>query len=565
MKYHTTHNILIIFLLILSVIACSLPAQPVAVAGYSPAITLTPFQPDVLTSQSIQATAVFTSPVQPEESNKLPIWIDPHLPATLRNSLTISPELREVEAANDAAVRLEMNSSATISRWVYALVAPFPTLTDAVASQDVINRWRGQSGNILDGQTLLMDEETLNALKTVWGSPADGVAQILPTNELVQYAWNHKPGWAIVPFENLEPRWKVIEIDGQSPIRKSFDPEIYPLSVPISFTGELASTVLGINYLSSPWLTTGNRSPARLTVVVMTGVTALVRATAFAMEQQGITYPARDIGGILREADLTHISNEVPFAENCPYPYPVQQDVHFCSSTRYIQLLEDVGTDIVEMTGDHFADWGTEAMLYTLQLYKDRDWHYYGGGENLEDGRKAITIEHNGNRLAFIGCNAKRGSFATASESQPGAVPCDILWMSSEIARLRSEGYLPIATFQHFEYYTYAAQPDQQSDLQALADAGAVIVSGSQAHQPQALEFRNNSLIHYGLGNLFFDQYDVSLPCRQGFIDRHVFYNGKYISTELLTIMFEDYARARLMTAAERRQLLTDDFAASGW
>jgi poly-gamma-glutamate capsule biosynthesis protein CapA/YwtB (metallophosphatase superfamily) len=35
-----------------------------------------------------------------------------------------------------------------------------------------------------------------------------------------------------------------------------------------------------------------------------------------------------------------------------------------------------------------------------------------------------------------------------------------------------------------------------------------VIVSGSQAHQPHGFEFYNGSLIHYGLGNLFFDQYN---------------------------------------------------------
>ena len=56
-----------------------------------------------------------------------------------------------------------------------------------------------------------------------------------------------------------------------------------------------------------------------------------------------------------------------------------------------------------------------------------------------------------------------------------------------------------------------------------------MIVSGSQAHQPQALEFVDERLIHYGLGNLFFDQYDVSEATRQGFIDRHVFYDGRYI------------------------------------
>jgi poly-gamma-glutamate synthesis protein (capsule biosynthesis protein) len=224
-----------------------------------------------------------------------------------------------------------------------------------------------------------------------------------------------------------------------------------------------------------------------------------------------------------------------------------------------------VGTDVVELTGDHFQDWGQEAMYHTLEMYRQRNWGYYGGGENLQDGRKALIMEHNGNRLAFIGCNGKGGSFAQAGANRPGAVICDFPWMEAEISRLRSEGYLPVATFQHFEYYTYAAQPNQKRDFRALAQAGAVVVSGSQAHQPQAMEFLDQALIHYGLGNLFFDQYDVSAATRQGFIDRHVFYNGRYIGTELLTIQFVDYARPRPMTPAEREDVLNKVFRASGW
>jgi len=98
-----------------------------------------------------------------------------------------------------------------------------------------------------------------------------------------------------------------------------------------------------------------------------------------------------------------------------------------------------------------------------------------------------------------------------------------------------------------------------------MAQAGAVIVSGSQAHQPPALDFQDGALIHYGLGNLFFDQYEVSQATRQGFIDRHIFYDGRYISTELLPILFIDYARPRPMTQEERQELLEAVFVASGW
>ena len=137
--------------------------------------------------------------------------------------------------------------------------------------------------------------------------------------------------------------------------------------------------------------------------------------------------------------------------------------------------------------------------------------------------------------------------------------------MQSEIQRLRASGYIPIATFQHFEYYTYAAQPNQRRDADLLTQAGAAIVSGSQAHHPQGFEISSDSFVHHGLGNLFFDQYNYSVGTEQAFIDRHVFYDGRHISTELLTILFVDYARARPMTADERAALLGAVFEASGW
>jgi poly-gamma-glutamate capsule biosynthesis protein CapA/YwtB (metallophosphatase superfamily) len=137
--------------------------------------------------------------------------------------------------------------------------------------------------------------------------------------------------------------------------------------------------------------------------------------------------------------------------------------------------------------------------------------------------------------------------------------------MAQEISRLTGEGWLVIATFQHHEYYTYSAQPDQLRDFRQMAEAGAVVVSGSQAHQPQGMEFLNGSFIHYGLGNLFFDQYGLCDACRQGLIDEHVFYDGRYISTELLPIQFVDYARSRPMTLEEANDLLQTLFRVSGW
>jgi poly-gamma-glutamate synthesis protein (capsule biosynthesis protein) len=352
-------------------------------------------------------------------------------------------------------MQVRVGETNQVSQWIYALVAPFPTIPSSVSSQILRRSWQGDNDGPFAGQPILLDESTLGVFSAWWGPPAPGATRVLPGGEILQHAWDHRPSWAIVPFEALEPRWKVLEVDNQSPLHKEFVSQNYPLTVPISLEGDPEATMrlAGGNGSTSAWMVPlSNRQPDHLTTVILTGVTALVRATAFTMHRNGITYPAQDIGEILREADITHISNEIPFTPDCPPPDPTQSGLRFCSNPDYIGLLEEVGTDIVELTGDHFGDWGPEAMLYTLDMYDQRNWEYYGGGYNREDARQARLIEHNGNRLAIIGCNAKGGGYATASENQPGAVACDYDWMHKEIKRLSKEGYQVIATFQHFEY-----------------------------------------------------------------------------------------------------------------
>ncbi|MBA4379832.1 MAG: hypothetical protein C0393_03970 [Anaerolinea sp.] len=500
------------------------------------------------------------------------MWIGPAVPAALRQS-ALASGFPLASAPENATVLLDINlqpfdlaqGKSAIgnqqSTWIYALVAPFPTVTDGVSADDLRRAWAGEPGGPFAGRPLWMTESTLAAFSAKWGAPGLGSVRTAPADQLLDAAWGEGPAWGIVPFESLEPRWKVLSVEDQSPIHKEFDAQAYSLSITFAFSGE-QSAISNLRSAIPP----SNRDPSKLTTLIMTGVTALVRATAFRMEQRGVTYPARDIGDLLRSADLTHISNEVPFAKGCPYPDPNQPTLIFCSDPRYIELMEYIGTDIVELTGNHFQDYGSEATLYTLELYKQRGWQYYGGGADLQDASKAITLEHNGNRLAFIGCNPVGPPGAWATDTRPGAAPCNYDWMHMEITRLRAEGYLPIVTFQYFEYYTPIPTDKQKSDFHGMADAGALIVNGSQAHLPQAMEFYNGAFIHYGMGNLFFDQMDIPVVgTRREFIDRHTFYAGKYISTELLTAMLEDYARPRPMTASERMQFLQDIFSASGW
>jgi hypothetical protein len=568
---------LLVLILIILLNACSFPTLEKSEINGQPGFneaTKTFFLPD---DQDVQGT---DEPSETQLATSAPIftpetislYVTPHLPAAYSHKLSIPPGIQQVVDPQQATVRLTIGDGYPVSQYIYALVAPFPTIVDDVSSEDILRSWQGIPSGPFGNLPFLVDEFTYGVFVEKWGEAAPDAVNILPTDSLLEYAWEERPAWGIIPFEYLEPRWKVLEVDGVSPIHKDFQPEGYFLTVTFSIEGEASMLEKFIEQSREGnqallGLPGTNRSADKLTTIAMTGVTALVRATAYTMELRGLLYPAQDIGPILREADLTHISNEVPFYPNCPPPNPGQPDLRFCSNPDYIVLMEELGTNIVELTGDHFHDYGPEAMRYTISLYEERDWIYYGGGYNLEDGRQARTIEHNGNKIAFIGCNGKGGGYATATDSNPGSVSCDFPWMHAEITRLTNEGYNVITTFQHFEYYSYLIQPILVTDFRGVAEAGAVIVSGSQAHQPHGMEFYNGSFLHYGLGNLFFDQFQFCTDnmCDDAFIDRHVFYEGRYISTELITIKFVDYARPRLMTQNEREQILTTIFRASIW
>lgn len=545
----------------ISLIACAVilaGCAPVAPSGAEPLPT---------TTDEPKQNAPSPTPFQPEAPTPTPslisIWVAPGLPVLLSTQVQafVSAEPSSFVIVADPAsamVRVEAYAERELSTWIFAVVAPFPTIEDGLSQEDLRQAWSAAGGL---SETWLATPQTEAALSPLLGEPGGGIESVEAESDLVDSAWAKRPTRAVVPFESLDPRWKVLELDGQSPLRKDFTPDTYTLAVPFGLSGD----PMGMDAVQArlDW-PASNRDPERLSVVVITGVTALTRATAWMMDLRGVDFPGELVGDWLRQADITHVSNEVSFSETCPPGDPSPANMRFCSAPGYLQLLEDVGVDVVELTGNHLIDWGQPAMLYSLDLYKQLGWATFGGGADLEASMQPALLEDHGNRFAFLGCNPAGPSFDWAGATTPGSTPCDKARLYGEMADLRAQGYITIFTFQWPESYRSSPLPDQVAGFREAVDAGAMIVSGSQAHQPQGFEFYDGSFIHYGPGNLFFDQM-WSEPTRHEFIDRYVFYDGRHIGTELLTAYLEDYAQPRPMTPDERRSFLEEMFAASGW
>ncbi len=436
----------------------------------------------------------------------------------------------------------------------FAVVAPFPTIADGIRFEQLRAFWSGDAGALRsitnDGSlpVLYLTEASRDALVSLLGPPGPNARFLVyPPEALLAAAWSARPvSFAILPFDQLDVRWKLLYVDGINLFDKQADVSQYPLVV------------------NGP----ANRDPDKMTIVAMTGVTALVRGTAVMMEQKGVLYPGAAIRDWLRSADIAHISNEVSFWEGCPPPR-FRSGVVMCSAPKYIALLEDVGTDVVELTGNHLWDYGWRHLNTTLDMYEARGWSYFGGGRNAATALNPARFEVNGNKIAFVGCNWFGVNWAT--ETRPGSARCgaqnprafDLI--IPVIQQLRAEGYHVIATLQYAEYYTYAATPQQHRDFDALREAGAVIVSGSQGHHAQGFDVNEKGFLHYGLGNLFFGDQTFSKGTLQTFVDRHVFYAGRYLGVDLRTAFIVDNAQPVPMNEAERAALLRKLFQMSGY
>ena len=550
-----------IVLLITSLLVFYMLTSCVEVPVVSQPITPTPFQPQDTVDLMDQEEPVklYLSESTPQE------WVE---------EIQKYPNAVIVDSEEAASLKLVvgtqnagMNTLATFDL-VFAAAVPFFTTDDEINASTLKSLWTDSSSED-EGRVILVTDETNSLLNAIWGEPGDQVF-IGEAGELLNLAEATPTSIAIIPFEQISPLWKILKINGVSPLDKPFIQEDYPLTVTFSLITELEDQpeILALAEHLKELIPSTNRDESKMTVLVMTGTTAITRAVAYKVTINDSEYPIAFVKDWFLDADLRHVSNESPFVKDCPPPDPYTSSLRFCSSPAMLEVLENIGVNIVELSGNHIMDYLEENLLYTFDLYEERGMTYYAAGRNSEAAREPVLLEHNGNKIAFIGCNAAGPSSVWAREDRAGAAECDLDYLTRTIADLKDRGYVVVTTFQHEELAkqdgaatVYMFAEKISGDFQKVAEAGASIVQGSQAHYPMGFEFVGDSLIHYGLGNFLFDQ--MWDPNRYEFIDRHIIYDGKYINTELLTAFLTDWSQPTPMEQEERQQFLKVIFNAS--
>ncbi len=297
--------------------------------------------------------------------------------------------------------------------------------------------------------------------------------------------------------------------------------------------------------------------PTRDTVLTFaqTGVTALSRRMNSRLDTvSNATYFSENIAPFLRQLDLTHTSNESSFSANA-------NGSNICSKPAMIDVLTDIGLDIVELTGNHNQDCGDQDAIATIDQYNTLGIKIVGGGKTATDAAQPLQIDQKNNHIAMLAYNLSTGGYTL--DDTPGANFYTEDKAIADITAAKDRGDTVIVDIQYYECNSYvntaedttcdyanSSAGDQIGFFRHLIDLGADVVVGTSAHQPQTFELYGNGAIYYGLGNLFFDQ-SAWPGTTRSLILVHYFWNNNLIQTRIVPTVYDESFQTRLMDATD--------------
>ena len=291
----------------------------------------------------------------------------------------------------------------------------FSSFLEGVSLAEFREVWTG-SGATPGFNTIYPSQDALDDLTAILGTPGPAVKP-QPADQVSAAVWSDPMSIGIVPFERLNVRLRALRLDGLSAVDNRLDQARWPLAARAWLSAQTPAGKDALTRLSGH-KPASNRDPSKLTVLVNTGVTAIARGGAAAIERSGDdAYVARVVGPELAAADITTINNEIPFMAGCKLNTD-PDNIIFCSDPAYFEALKLSGVTLVGLTGNHMNDFGTAVFSDTLDFYDRQGVHYYGGGRNATSARAPLEVEHNGNTFGFLGANQYGPEFYTAGNNE---------------------------------------------------------------------------------------------------------------------------------------------------
>lgn len=210
---------------------------------------------------------------------------------------------------------------------------------------------------------------------------------------------------------------------------------------------------------------------------------------------------------MMKQSDVFYLNHEYTVSERGE---PLEGKRYtFRAKPERMELLKQMGTDLVSLANNHVFDYGEEAMLDTCDYLEQAGIPYVGGGRNKKEASSPVYFIVNGMKIGFVAAtNAEITRFTPAAEEDsPGVLEAYETEEYNQITAEAAENCDYLIAYMHWGPEDNNHYADYQTEQgRKLLNSGADIVVGGHPHVLQGMEYVDGKPIVYSLGDFWFNK-----------------------------------------------------------
>lgn len=228
--------------------------------------------------------------------------------------------------------------------------------------------------------------------------------------------------------------------------------------------------------------------------------------TRYDREDKGILGGiSQDLVDEMNNADVFMLNNE--FAYSTRGSEIIEKSYTFRAHPKRVNILKEMGVDIVSLANNHALDFGREALDDTFSTLEEAGIDYVGAGVNMDRAKAPIYYTIGDTKIAYIAASHviyAMDWYATDERSgMVGTYDPALILTSIEEASKNSDF---VIIYVHWGKERVHEPVEYQKNLARIyIDAGADAVIGCHPHVMQGIEFYKGKPIAYSLGNYWFN------------------------------------------------------------
>jgi Putative enzyme of poly-gamma-glutamate biosynthesis (capsule formation) len=217
-----------------------------------------------------------------------------------------------------------------------------------------------------------------------------------------------------------------------------------------------------------------------------------------------------EVKDIVQKYDIAYYNQETIFGgQEVGYStYP-----RFNTQSEYGDAMLDAGFNTVSLASNHSNDKGTVAIENALKYWNSKeDIMFNGIFKNIEDKNNIMITEKNGIKYALLsytyglnGLNLPKGKEYMVNNYNNDANKLREM-ASNDIALIKDKVDVIMVAMHWGVEYTFTPTKYQKEQAKVLEELGVDIIIGNHPHTIQPIEWINDTLVIYSLGNFISNQ-----------------------------------------------------------